>query len=324
MPAPEPAPEQAAPEHASADSGSIVLILPGRSSWRPETATDLEQLAPDLLQDVNSLTGFDAAEVCRRQSSNLNPLPVMEPVSYLLNFAYARELLRRGVRIDALAGYSLGEFAALALAGSIDFGAGLRLVRARAELISEIIRKNPLRIVRVEGMDPDVATEICEEQGDVWPVTYDSPRQMMVGGEPRAIDRVAPKLRDAGAERIVLVLNNGGLHTPPMQEVREAIAAQLSEAQIAKPQIPIASSISAQLEDDPERWRELLADQVHMPVRWRDTLPALPQSPPLAECGGGQLVELSRQIQPDRKIFVIDSITAIDAVAQQLSGAISA
>ncbi|MEX0993364.1 MAG: ACP S-malonyltransferase [Solirubrobacterales bacterium] len=315
---------QAVSDRVDADSDSIVLILPGRSSWHPDTAADLEKFAPELIQQVNSLTGLDAAEICRRPSTDLNPLPVVEPVSYLLNFAYARELQRRGVKIEAVAGYSLGEFAALAFAGSLDFGAGLRLVKARADLISQVIEKNPLRIVRVEGADPGVVTEICEEQGDVWPATYDSPHQMMVGGEPRAIDRLAPKLKDAGAERIVLVLNNGGLHTPPMEQARDAIAAQLADVEIAKPEIPVVSSISAQFEDDPERWRGLLADQVYMPVRWRDALPLLPRACALAECGGGQLAELSQQMQPDRRVFVIDSIAALDAAAEQLSGAISA
>lgn len=321
MSVPENAPQQ---NVQSASPGSAVLILPGRASWRPETAVDLENFAPDLIETVRTTTALDLVEICRRQTKDLNPLPVAEPVSYALNYAYARELLRRGIRIDALAGYSLGEFAALALAQAIDFETGLALARARAEEIAAVIAQNPLRMVRIEGADAAAIVEICDDYGDVWPATFDSPSQMIVGGEPRALDRVAPKFKEAGAERIVLVMNNGGLHTGPMRPAHEAMAEHLATVEISKPKLPVASSISAQFEDDPARWRELLADQVHSPVRWYETVLALPEGPPLVEAGGDKLVALALQLQPERQTFVVNSLASVNEVAKQLSGAIAA
>ena len=296
-----------------------MLVLPGRSHLKPTVAADLERIAKDLLPLMKDYTGLDAVEVCRRQSNELNPLPVAEPVSFLLNCAYGRELIRQGVKVDVVVGYSLGEYAALVLTSAIDFETGLRLVRARAEAIAQVIHERPLRMVRVEGADPDAIVELCEERGDVWPATFDGPKQMVVGGEPDALDRVAPRFREAGAERIVLVLNNGGLHTPIMKKASEAIAGQLASAHIVAPQIPVASTISAQIETDPERWRELLGEQMHSPVRWRDTVDALPQRP-LVECGGARLVELAQLTQPGRATYAIDSFESLDNVIAQLTG----
>jgi [acyl-carrier-protein] S-malonyltransferase len=318
--APESAPAHVTPAPEGPASDSLVLILPGRAHLKPAAASDLERIAPDLLPRMKDLTQLDAVEICRRQSNELNPLPVAEPVSFLLNCAYGRELIRRGVKVDVVAGYSLGEYAALVLTSAIDFETGLRLVRARAEAIEEVIREKPLRMVRVEGADPEVIAELCTEQGDVWPATFDSPRQMIVGGEPRALDRVAPRFRDAGAERIVLVLNNGGLHTPPMKRASDAIADQLAQARIVSPQIPVASSISAQIETDPQRWHRLLAEQMHSPVRWHDTISALPQGP-LVECGGNRLAELVLLSQPGRKTYAVDSVESIGNVVAQLTAA---
>jgi len=298
-----------------------VLILPGRTRWQTTTASDLDRFARDLLGPMKTLTHLDAIEVCRRDSNDLVPLPVAEPVSFLLNYVYARELTRRGVKIEAAAGYSLGEYAALVLANALDFETALQLVQARAEAIEQVIRKNPLRMVRVEGAEAQRIVELCEQQGDVWPATFDSPKQMVVGGEPAALDRVAPKFREAGAERIVLVLNNGGLHTPPMKEASDAIASRLAEATFKTPDFPVASSISAQIETEPDRWKELLSRQVHSPVRWQDAITALPDGPALVESAGDRLLELALTLQPGRKILVVDSMASIEATVAELTGA---
>jgi [acyl-carrier-protein] S-malonyltransferase len=285
---------------------------------------ELEKFAPDVLQVVKSETSLDLVEICRRHTDEMHPLPVAEPFSYVLNFMYAREVLRRGVRISAAVGYSLGEFAALAVTGAIDFATGLKLVRARAEAISEVIRERPLRMVRVEGADPEVIAEICATQGDVWTATFDSPSQLLVGGEPEALDRAAPHLKEAGAERIVLVLNNGGLHTPPMRKAHEAMVALLADVEISKPKVPVWSTISARVEHDPERWRDLLAEQVHAPVRWQETYLSLPRDVPLLECGGGRLTALAQEIEPGREAIVVDSAEAVELAAQRLAGAVAA
>lgn len=317
MAAPDSAPANDLQADGSQQEASAVLILPGRSQLKPESASDLERIAPDLLPIMKDLTQLDAVEVCRRQSNELNPLSVAEPISFLLNCAYGRELIRRGLTVGVVTGYSLGEYAALVLTSAIDFETGLRLVRARAEAIEYVIEQKPLRMVRVEGAEIETIEQLCKQQGDVWPATFDAPTQMVVGGEPPALDRVAPKFREAGADRIVLVLNNGGLHTPVMESASAAIADQIAAANIVAPQIPVVSSTSARIETDPDRWRELLGSQVHSPVLWRDAVEALPPGP-LVECGEHRLLELAVMTDADRQTYAIESFKSIDRVISEL------
>jgi hypothetical protein len=284
-----------------AASSSPALILPGRSEWRPEMSFEVRRIASDLLERFRAITAFGALEAARRQpSAERTPLVVAETISFLANFVYARELVRRGLRPGILA-------------GSIDFEQALSLVRSRALIVAEAIARNPLRIVRVEGADVELVAELCAAQGDVWPATYDGPRHAMIGGEARALDRMAPKLKQAGAKRIVLVFNSGGLHTAPMLDARDAMVKALADVNIEEPRIPVVCGVSARVEEDPERWRELLADQIHSPVRWYETLQALPRDVPVIECGGGKLIPMVLELWPEREVFAVDTLAALDA-----------
>src|SRR3990172_719360 len=110
---------------------TAVFVLPSLSADTEAVRAGVQQIDPVLLSELRAVTGLDAAEISRRHPQNLVNPQAAQPIVYVLGYAYGRLLERRGVRPRALAGHSLGQYAALALADAIDFGTGLRLPHQR-------------------------------------------------------------------------------------------------------------------------------------------------------------------------------------------------
>jgi [acyl-carrier-protein] S-malonyltransferase len=294
-------------------------MLPAPSANSASIRAGVGQVAPDLLEQMRAVTGLDAAEICRRHPEDLVNAWVAQPIMYLLSYAYGRELERLGVRPQALAGHSLGQYAALTLAGSFDFATGLELVQARIEAIWGADVPEQAQMLKIVGLSADQVAEICDPV-EAWPAAVNGPTEVIVRGDEVGLAAIAPSLRAAGAQWVILLMGTGGLHTPMMSAAADQLHAFLATKEISTPRMPVASSTSGRFEDDPRRWRELLAHELDRAVRWDRCMYALPGSIPLLEVGAGSgLVEMAKQCFPERMAIVVDSLVAVDRTVGELA-----
>jgi [acyl-carrier-protein] S-malonyltransferase len=206
------------------------------------------------------------------------------------------ELKERGVYPDAVAGHSLGEYAAAYAAGSLGLKDGVRLVAERDRLITEASRKNPGGMVVILGVGVrEVLNAVEAARGTVVAANFNTPRQTVVSGERSALEDAATRV--GGKKRKLDVV--GAFHSPFMQEAAMAMDALLAEVPLNDPEIPMVSGIDGAILAKADDVRLALRDQMLSPVRWVavvERLAALGVAE-VVEAGEGTLVRMLRDFK---------------------------
>ena len=178
----------------------------------------------------------------------------------------------------AVAGFSLGEVAALTFAGSYTDAEGFALVCHRAELMAAAAEAHPGAMRAILKLDAETVEELAQQAGEAWPVNYNSPQQTVVAGSPEALEQLDALVRDAKG-RSMPVAVSGAFHSPYMAEASENLAAYLAEGHApAAPQVSVIANRTAEAypagntAEDATARAALLAEQVSHPVQWVRTL----------------------------------------------------
>lgn len=225
-------------------------------------------------------------------------------VPYQLSvFALAVETLRRlrgaGCEPDAVAGHSLGEYAAAHAAGALSLEDGVRLVAGRDRLMTEASRELPGTMIALIGADPlAVADEVegyPEEEGVVVAANFNTPRQTVLSGEKAAVQAVAERLKG----RKVPLEVAGAFHSPLMRSASEGMEALLAEVDISEPRIPMVSGVDGAILSSVDDMRLALRTQMLAPVRWVAVVERMAGLgvEEMVEAGDGTLVRMLRDFR---------------------------
>lgn len=190
-------------------------------------------------------------------------------------FASSVDLLHRLRESDsaetsvvAVAGHSLGEYAAAYASGSLGLEDGVRLVAERDRLMTEASRRNPGVMAALVRVDPsnvaEAVADFPEEGGVVVTANYNTPRQTVISGEPEAVEAVAGRV---GGRRFDLEVV-GAFHSPLMAEASVGMETLLAEVELKDPEVPLVSGIDGGVVEDAVGVRRALSAQMLSPVRW--------------------------------------------------------
>jgi len=202
---------------------------------------------------------FDSSEEELRKTENT------QPCVYCVDLAAAAALKEAGVTGDMLAGFSLGELAALAFSGALTYEDGFRLVCKRAKLMQKASEKVSAGMVAVLKLSDDEVTRLCGELQNVYPVNFNCPGQVVVAGSQDGLEELKARVKEAGGKAMPLKVS-GGFHSPFMAEAESAFAKVLDTFEFASPSVPLYSNVTAKPYDG--NFKELLAKQLCNPVRW--------------------------------------------------------
>jgi [acyl-carrier-protein] S-malonyltransferase len=193
------------------------------------------------------------------------------------------ELEGSGVAPAAVAGHSLGEYAALVAAGCLDWPVALDLVAVRGRAMAAAARRRPGAMGAVVGLPVDDLERICADHdrpgNPVVVANLNSPRQAVVSGTEDAVEAVLAAARSRGALRARRLAVGGAYHTDLMEPARRVLEPMLATAPMRPPRTPLISSIDGGRVDDIEVYRRKLIGQITRPVRWHDAV--------LTLCGTG-------------------------------------
>lgn len=256
----------------------IALLFPGQGSQQPGMGAELAAASPDARQAfelADEVLGFALSELCFTGSDDdLRPTEVAQPA--LLACGYAAWLAVRD-RLPApalLAGHSLGEYAALLVAGVFDYPTALRLVRRRGEWMRDAAAASPGAMAAVMRLGDESVEALCAGIDGVQPANYNAPGQIVVSGTPGGVEALAEAARAAGAR--VTVLNvSGAFHSPAMRPAAEAMAAELAAVEFADAAVPVVQNVTAAPEQRGAVLRDNLARQITGPVRWTASVEAM-------------------------------------------------
>jgi len=232
--------------------------------------------ARNRFAEAADILGFDLAATCFEGPEDaLKQTRVTQPALYVHSCILTELLAERGIRPDAAAGHSLGEYSALYSAGAFTFVDGLRLVKARAEAMQKAGTTNPGTMAAVVGLDEDAVRDICyelESSGVVVPANYNSPGQLVISGEINAVRKAVEMARAQGAKLARELPVSGAFHSPLMKPAAMALAEALSSAALSQPRVTVISNVTAKPHTDVNTLRNLLAQQLLSPVRWTESV----------------------------------------------------
>jgi [acyl-carrier-protein] S-malonyltransferase len=174
-----------------------------------------------------------------------------------------------------VAGHSLGEYSALAAAGSFSISDTARLLRTRGLAMQKAVPVGVGAMAALLGLDYETAVAVAEEaaQGDVCQAANDNGGgQVVVSGDKAAVERATEIAKGKGAKRAMLLPVSAPFHCRLMQPAADVMAKALSEVSVNRPTVPLVSNVLAAPISDPEEIRKRLVEQVTGTVRWRESV----------------------------------------------------
>lgn len=276
---------------------------------------------------ADRVTGQPISRLCAEGPlDRLTETDIAQPAVVVTSLA-ALTVLREQIEFEpaAVAGHSVGEFAAYVAADVLDAADALRLVGVRAQAMAEACKSVDGSMAAVIGLDElalrAACSEACLEDSQVEVANLNAPGQLVVSGARDAIGRVSQTARARGARRL-LPLNVGGpFHSVYMRPAAEALSRALEQVQFRSASVPVVLNASAEATQAPARLRHELAVQVYSPVRWVETLQRLSAlgCDQFLEVGPGQILSgLVRRTLPQARVASFASWADLDQVRSLL------
>lgn len=313
---------------------SIAFVFPGQGSQfvgmgkalhdgSPAARAVFEQVDEALSSPLSALI-FDGSEDELRLTENAQPAIMTVSLAAL---AALEEKTGKTLADMAshVAGHSLGEYSALAAAGSLGIGQTAKLVRLRGQAMQKAVPVGEGAMAAILGLESDAVSEVTAEaaQGQICVTANDnSSGQIVISGDKAAVERAIPIAQEKGARRAILLDVSAPFHCPLMQPAADAMQAALAEEELRAPAVPLIANVTAKPVTEPEEIRELLIRQVTGQVRWRESVLTMAGLgvDRLAELGPGTvLAGLTRRIDRALSAKSLGDPDAIDGYAAELN-----
>ncbi|WP_125374011.1 ACP S-malonyltransferase, partial [Streptococcus cristatus] len=225
-------------------------------------------------EEASQVLGYDVRALIDQDEEKLNRTRYTQPAILTTSLAIYRLLAEKGIQPDMVAGLSLGEYSALVAAGALDFKTAVALVAKRGAFMEEAAPAGSGKMVAVLNAEVALIEEACQtasQLGVVSPANYNTPGQIVIGGDVAAVDKAVELLKEAGVKRLIPLNVSGPFHTALLKPASEQLAQVLAETEFADFQLPLVGNTEADIMEA-DRIKELLTRQVMEPVRFYDSI----------------------------------------------------
>jgi [acyl-carrier-protein] S-malonyltransferase len=286
------------------------FVFPAQGAQYPGMAVDFLRQGGERVKRLFSLAseiqGKDMADLLSNSSPEyLKRTDVSQPAITLANLAAAEYLAEKGITPSACAGFSLGEYAALATAGVISEEDCLSLVTHRGNAMQAAIDRiqggdeaNAPGMAAVVGLSPENVEALIAEWksaglADLYAANFNSSKQVAVSGSAAALAGAEKRFKEAGARRFMRLAVAGPYHSPFMKEAADAFAPYLEKVHFNDPKIPIFSNVTGKQVLSGAEAKALAVKQIVEPVRWTDEEALMVKFEPkeLLETGPGKVLQ---------------------------------
>ncbi len=296
---------------------SIAFTFPGQGSQQVGMGKDLAdefQVARDVFNEVDDALGKSLTKIMwEGPADELTLTENAQPALMAVSIAVMRCLESEfgfdlASKVKYVAGHSLGEYSALAAAGTFSLTDTAQLLRIRGKSMQAAVPVNEGAMAALLGLDlpeavklaekaslaEDGSTEVCNAAND------NAPGQVVLSGQRSAVERAVELASEFGARRAVLLDVSAPFHCSLMQPAADAMKDALSNTEMKNPVVPLVANTLASEVTDADAIREGLVNQVTGQVRWRESVEYMAANgiTTLYEIGSGRvLTGLARRIE---------------------------
>jgi [acyl-carrier-protein] S-malonyltransferase len=302
----------------------IAFCFPGQGSLEEGMGREIAEAVPEAMevfQVGSEASGLDLRRLCFDAPLNeLVRTDVQQPALVATSLAVLAALRTRGIAPDYVVGHSVGEFAAIAAANSIDTGQAIGLVRERGLAMAEAARESDGTMAAILGLDDEVVEQLCIEIEGVWPANYNCPGQIVVSGEEEAVEELIGKAALLGAKRTVRLKVSGAFHSPLVAKAAERLKPAVDKVRFSDPVAPFMSTVTARIEPA-QRMAGLLVQQVTAPVKFTHAARGLVKEgvKTFVEVGPGNVLSgLVRRIDRGVKAVSVNNLAGLKKIEETL------
>lgn len=288
---------------------NVVFIFPGQGSQSNQMLLPIQGYkvpeAMDVFDRVSDVCGFNLRKLITNGSSaDLQKTKFTQIIIFAADMAYYQVLKSLNIIPNVVAGHSIGEYAALTVAGILDFSEACYLVRERARLMSAITTPGGLVALIGNNIDLSMIEDICQnitKKGElIAPALYNSPRQIIFGGTERGINMFQDAMKAFSHVLTKRLAVGQAFHTEILQPMAGEFSRMVDRVVIKKPKVPVLLNCSGEYckaKDFEDEIKFELVSQCYSPVRWDSIMQKLVclSEPSFIEVGPGN--SLSSQLK---------------------------
>jgi [acyl-carrier-protein] S-malonyltransferase len=307
----------------------IAFVFPGQGSQHVGMGKDLHEGFDEvkrLYAEASDALGYDVANLSfEGPEDELNRTERTQPCLLTASVAAYTVLASKGVKAEAMAGHSLGEYSALVAAGAFNFRDAVRITEMRGRIMQEAVPEGTGMMAAVLGLKREPVDMVCDsvKSGYVAPANYNCPGQIVVSGEKQAVEEAMEGLKDAGAKRVVPLAVSVPSHSKLMEEAGNKLSEYLflEEIHMQEPSVPVVSNAEANFMTTVDGIKAALVKQLSHPVLWEDCISAMTHEgfDTFVELGPGKVLSgLIKRCDSNVKILNVSDRASLDASLKEL------
>lgn len=309
----------------------IAFVFPGQGSQSVGMGKSLAQTEPSVMEayeGLNQALGFELSRLCfEGPETELLKTEFTQPAIVATSSLLALEAMRRGLKAEAVAGHSVGEYSALVSCGVLSLEDATKLVHLRGRLMDEACPQGTGSMAALIGLDEEKTREYLKalelEEGQVLDVAgLNCPGQTVIAGHLEALKKAIAGVRAAGGRMGIELNVSGPFHSRLMQPAEAGLARKLAETDFGAAQVPVYSNTTAMPTRDAKTIQECLMQQLTLPVLWEKSIQNMLENgvDTFVEFGAGNvLAGMIRKIDRKAKIFGVHDTDSLNQVMGELS-----
>ncbi|MXQ49276.1 ACP S-malonyltransferase [Streptococcus pneumoniae] len=301
------------------------FLFAGQGAQTLRMACDLYEhfdIVKATFEQASQILGYDIRHLIDEDQDKLNQTRFTQPAILTTSVAIYKLLIEKGISPDIVAGLSLGEYSALVAAGALDFETALKLVAKRGQLMEEAAPAGSGKMVAIMNAEVSVIESACQSASDlgvVSPANYNTPQQIVIGGEVTAVDKAVDILKETGVKRMIPLQVSGPFHTALLEQASQGLAEVLEEVTFNDFELPLVGNTEATIMKKKDI-KSLLARQVMEPVRFYESIAEIQAFgvDRVIEVGPGKVLSgFIKKIDKNLPTFAVNDLASLEALLHQ-------